>query len=227
MNIRSHCFTCTTGKTVHWWESDAIFSPWQLQKEFPYMIIRYHFFTLTPGKRLPLHDHQMLFFHPDKKKKSSLTWSLDALFSPWQLEKELPYMIIRCYFFTLTNEKRVLLHDHQMPFFHPDNWKKSSLSWSSDAFFSPTTGKRVPFDDHHEPLFYLGNWKNNSFVIITSHFFTLTTRKRVLLHDHQIPLFHTGNWKKISLTWSADSIFSPCQLEKQSPYIIIRCHFFT
>ena len=155
------------------------------------MIIRYHFFTLTSGKRLPLHDHQMLFCHPDKRKNSSLTWSSDAIFSPWQLEKKFPFMSIRCIFFTLT------------------------------------TGKRVPFDDHHKPLFYLDNWKNNSFVIITSYFFTLTTRKRVLVHDHQIPLFDIGNWKKISLTWSTGSIFSPCQLEKESPYIIIRCHFFT
>ena len=155
------------------------------------MRIRCHFFTLTTAKRVPLHDHQIPFLHTDTWKKTSLAWSSDAIFSPWQMKKEFSYMIIRCHFFTLT------------------------------------TGKRVPFDDHHEPLFYLDNWKNNSFVIITSHFFTLTTRKRVLLHDHQIPLFHTGNWKKISLTWSADSIFSPCQLEKESPYIIIRCHFFT
>ena len=178
------------------------------------MIIRCYFFAFTAGKRVLLHDHQMPFLHADKQKNSSLTWSPDVIFSPSQLEKQLPYTIIICHFLTLTTGKILLLWSlgvivlpwllekkfsyliNRYHFFTLTT-RKIVLSWSSDVIFSPSQlEKEFPY------------------LIIRCHFFTLTNRKIVPLHDHEMPLFHHDNWKNSFVTWWSGAVVLLWHLEK-------------
>ena len=164
---------------------------------------------MTPGKTVALHNRHVPFFHPGNSKNSSLTSPSDSLLSLTQLEKEFLYMIIRCHCFTVTRGKIVPFHNRQVPLFHPENWNKSSLTWSSDITFSPWELEKWSSHDHPMPFFHPGSWKHSSLTWSSG------------------AIFYTDNWKNSSLTKWSDATFSPLQLEKEFPYIFLRCHCFT